>query len=297
MNLRPVVLVNKHCIKDKYESLFFEKLFLSILEIIGSFRCACPYWCLLASQSQQVSYSCKDNSYDMVHHIQSSLGIAQHIWFVSGQIWSSQGRRATPPPLWDRNHGMKIMESKKQKKNTGSKYGSHREEERPATMGSAAGEGRQGWQQLGTFGQVSQYIYKIQKMIKKSEIQKGLVGWWAWLLLHSQWLLLNSQGLLVLLGSMLPEKIINAYVTKNITSMYYIQILFHGFVMQKNLFPGWLGEDLVRHGERSSGLHGEQVDCPAPGFLSRTLIAKYWNNLTPSILAFDPITCTRDIKY
>ena len=97
---------------------FFEKLFLSILEIIGSFRCACPYWCLLASQSQQVSYSCKDNSYDMVHHIQSSLGIVQHIWFVSGQIWSSQGRRATPPPLWDRNHGMKIMESKKQAKKT-----------------------------------------------------------------------------------------------------------------------------------------------------------------------------------
>ena len=30
------------------------------------------------------------------------------------------------------------------KKNTGSKYGSHREEERPATMGSTAGEGRQG---------------------------------------------------------------------------------------------------------------------------------------------------------
>ena len=164
-------------------------------------------------------------------------------------------------------------------------------------MGSAAGEGRQGWQQLGTFGQVSQYIYKIQKMIKKSEIQKGLVGWWAWLLLHSQWLLLNSQGLLVLLGSMLPEKIINAYVTKNITSMYYIQILFHGFVMQKNLFPGWLGEDLVRHGERSSGLHGEQVDCPAPGFLSRTLIAKYWNTLTPSMLAFDPVMFTSDIKY
>ena len=135
MNLRPVVLVNKHCIKDKYESLFFEKLFLSILEIIGSFRCACPYWCLLASQSQQVSYSCKDNSYDMVHHIQSSLGIVQHIWFVSGQIWSSQGRRATPPPLWDRNHGMKIMESKKQtKKNTGSKYGSHREKGRPTTF-------------------------------------------------------------------------------------------------------------------------------------------------------------------
>ena len=59
-------------------------------------------------------------------------------------------------------------------KNTGSKYGSHREEERPTTMGSAAGEGRQGWQQLGTFGQVSQYIYKIQKMIKKKvKYKKG----------------------------------------------------------------------------------------------------------------------------
>ena len=76
----------------------------------------------------------------MVHHIQSSLGIVQHIWFVSGQIWSSQGRRAThhhhgieimgwkswnkkkvqdqnmeligekgdPPPPWNQNHGIKI---------------------------------------------------------------------------------------------------------------------------------------------------------------------------------------------
>ena len=77
------------------------------------FRCACPYWCLLAPQSQQVSYSCTDNFYDPVHHIQSSLGFMPHIWFVSGQIWSSQGRRANY-----HLHGIKIMGWKSWNKKT-----------------------------------------------------------------------------------------------------------------------------------------------------------------------------------
>ena len=72
------------------------------------------------------------------------------------------GKKSDPPPPWDQNHGIKKLY-----KNRVSKYGSHRVEERPATMGSAAGEGRQGWQQLGTFGQVSQYKYKIHKTDKE----------------------------------------------------------------------------------------------------------------------------------
>ena len=49
------------------------------------------------------------------------------------------GKKSDPPPPWDQNHGIKKLY-----KNRVSKYGSHREEERPTTMGSTAGEGRQG---------------------------------------------------------------------------------------------------------------------------------------------------------